>query len=141
MYGACHVFASALHEQFGYPLVLVRENGARHVAHVFCRSEAFAVDVMGFTPEKDILESQKWIAPCYSAEVITPPDMETFYVCTYPSDGGLYADDAFLRQARRRAERRITDYIRFYDGACRCTIRPHSFLTKTTDAEIDDVLR
>jgi len=96
---------------------------------------------MGFTIEKDILENQKWIAPCYSAEGITPSDMEKLFVYAFPSGGGLYADESFLRQARSRAEKRITCYIRFYDGTCRCMIGPHPFLTENTDAEIDDVLR
>jgi hypothetical protein len=138
--GGCHVFALALQKQFHYPLVLVRENGKQNVPHVFCRSGEFAVDVMGFTIEKDIFSAKMWIQPFFSAEIIAPSDLEKYYVYTVPCPG-LYADDLFMSQAGLRAEKRITDYIKYYDGTCECQIRPHPFLKKTTNAEIDNIFK
>jgi hypothetical protein len=138
--GGCHVFALALQKQFHYPLVLVRENGTQNVPHVFCRSGEFAVDGMGFTIEKDVFSAKEWIQPLFSAEIITPSELEKHYVYTAPCPG-LYADDSFMSQARRQAKKRITDYIRFYDGTCKCQIRPHPFLKKTTNAEYDSIFK
>jgi hypothetical protein len=138
--GGCHVFALALEKQFHYPLVLVRENSKQNVPHVFCRSDEFAVDVMGFTIEKDILSAKMWVPPLFSAEIVVPSDLGKFYVYTAPCPG-LYADDLFMFQGSLQAEKRIADYIRFYDGTCKCQIRPHPFLTPTTNAEIDDIFK
>jgi hypothetical protein len=138
--GGCHVFVLALERQFHYPLVLIGENGKKNVPHIFCRSGEFAVDVMGFTIEKDILSAKMWVPPLFSAEIIASSDLEKYYVYTAPCPG-LYADDLFMSKARLRAEKRITDYIRFYDGTYKCQIKPHQFLTKTTSAEIDDIFK
>ena len=112
--GGCHVFALALEKQFHYPLVLIRENGKQNVPHVFCRSGEFAVDVMGFTIEQDILKAKKWLPhDQFSAEIIKPSELKKYYV--YTCRPGLYADDLFMSEAGLRAEKRIADYIRFYD--------------------------
>jgi hypothetical protein len=119
---------------------LVRENDTQNVSHVFCRSSEFAVDVMGFTIEKDILNAKMWTQPLFSAEIITPSELEKYHVYTAFCPG-LYADDSFMSQAGLLAEKRITDYIRFYDGTCKCQIRPHPFLTKITNAEYDSIFK
>ena len=95
---------------------------------------------MGFTIEKDIFSAKMWIQPFFSAEIIAPSDLEKYCVYTAPCPG-LYADDLFMSQAGLRAEKRITDYIKFYDGTFKCQIRPHPFLKKTANAEIDNIFK
>jgi hypothetical protein len=132
--GGCHVFALALEQKFHYPLVLVRDNRDGSVPHVFCRSGEFAmVDVMGFTIERDIFDKRLWIQPAYSVEKIAPPEFEKYYVDKRVP--GLYADKLFMQQAHDKAEKRITDYMRFYDGTCKCSIGPHPFLKEPSNKE------
>src|SRR5438093_4273101 len=52
--GGCHVFALALHERFNYAIRLIPGRCADSIAHIYCQvpgPPAFAVDVVGFTPE------------------------------------------------------------------------------------------
>src|SRR5271157_5259288 len=113
--GGCHVFALALHERFRYPLVCVRESSSNCVPHVYCRVDEYAIDVIGFTVEKQILDAKKWNVHPFSAIPVTPFDLQKYYVNTFPCPG-LYADDSFMSQAGLRANKRITDCISFYDG-------------------------
>lgn len=140
LYGGCHVFALALQKQFHYPLVLVRENGTQNVPHVFCRSGEFAVDVIGFTLEKQILEAKQWNVHPFSAIPVTPSELEKYYAYTFPCPG-LYADDSFISQAGRQANKRIMDYFKFYDGTCKCRIKSHPFLEKPTNAEYESIFK
>lgn len=144
--GACHVFALALHERFHYPLVLVllADEIKQNVPHVFCRSSEFAVDVIGFTPEKQLVDAKQWnesrSMPQSCVIPVTRQELESHYVQTVPCPG-LYGDELFLCEARLRAETRITHYMKFYDGTYRCGIIPHPFLEKPTSEEYDSILK
>jgi hypothetical protein len=104
------------------------------VPHVYCRLGEYAIDVIGFTVEKQILDARKWNVHPFSANLVTPSELEKYYVYTFPCPG-LYANDSFMFQAGLRANKRITDCSSFYDG----TIRTHPFLEKTTNAEYDSI--
>jgi hypothetical protein len=137
--GGCHVFALSLHERLQLPLFLVRESASPNAAHVFCRSGEFAIDVMGFTLEQDIIEAKVWIHPSWVVEEASPLEMEKNYI--YSLCPGLCAEPSFLRLAHARAKKRIDDYIKFYDGTFKRQIRPHPYLTKTTDSEYDNIFK
>lgn len=136
--GGCHVFASALHDRFRYQLVCVRHSSSGSVPHVYCRCEGYMVDVMGFTHEREVLDARFWNVPPFSAVLVTPAEIARYYVRSFPCPG-LYADEQFLTQARLRAEKRIVDYLRFYDGAFSQSIRPHPFLERTSEADINAI--
>ena len=138
--GGCHVFALALHEQFRYPLVCVRKSCSNCVPHVYCRYGEYLVDVMGFAHEKQVLDTQLWNVHPFFATLATLSELESHYVVTFPCSG-LYGDELFLCQARLRAERRITDYITFYNGTCRQSIEPHPLLKGTSEADIESIFR
>jgi hypothetical protein len=136
--GACHVFALALHERFEYVLVWVTASPSKGVAHVYCRLGEYAVDVMGFTPEKDILDAKQWNPPGFSVENVFRPEIEKSYILTPPCPG-LYADARFMLEARNRADNRVRDYLKYFDGTCRQSIKPHPFLNLTSRAETERI--
>jgi hypothetical protein len=140
--GGCHVFALALHDRFDYVLICVKHvnPASRCVPHVYCKSGGYAVDVMGFTPEKLLLDAKRWNLPPFFAATFKPSELEDHYVCTVPCPG-LYADFTFMQRARIRAEQRIDDYIAHYNGTLRTPIGPHPFLRKTTEEEINEIFR
>ena len=137
--GGCHVFAEALHERFQYPLVCVRECSSNCVPHAYCRYGEYLVDVMGFTRETQILDVRKWNVPPFFTIPVTLSEMKSYYVQTIPCSG-LYGDKSFLCRARRRAEKRIKDYIMFYDGTCKWSIESHPLLKETSEADIESIL-
>ncbi len=136
--GGCHVFASALHERFRYPLVCVRHASSRSVPHVYCRCEDYMVDVMGLTREKEVLDARLWNVHPFCAVPVTLTEMESYYVRSFPCPG-LYADEQFLRQARLRAKNRIAGHLSLYDGTSRQPIGPHPFLERTSEADINGI--
>ena len=136
--GGCHVFALALHQRCRYPLVCLRDSSSNCVPHVYCRYAEYLVDVMGFNPEQDILEAQKWTPhDGYSAEEVTPLGLEQSYIFVFPCHG-LYGNPDFLLEARTRADTRIRDYIVSFDGTCKQSIKRHRFLNEMR-ADSDNV--
>jgi hypothetical protein len=94
--------------------------------------------VVGFTIEKDIFNVQQWIPSLYSAEVIELRDLKKYYIHKVPGPG-LYANEGFLSKARLRAKQRIADHRQFYDGTQKFQIKPHPYLDRTTNEEIDRI--
>lgn len=48
LHGACHIFAKALNEEFGYPLKIIRQKKGEG-SYVFCADDGLFIDVRGFT--------------------------------------------------------------------------------------------
>lgn len=48
LHGACHIFAKALNEEFGYPLKIIRQKKGEG-SYVFCANDGLFIDVRGFT--------------------------------------------------------------------------------------------
>jgi hypothetical protein len=136
--GGCHVFALALHQRFGYPLVCVRDSSSNSVPHAYCRSAEYAVDVRGFCHEKRLLDAKRWNVYPFYAATATPSEMKKHYVYSVPRVG-LYENPLFLREARIQAKKQIDAYIKHYDGTLKSLIGPHPFLRETSEEEIDSL--
>ena len=118
--GGCHVFALALHERFNYPIHLIPGHSNNRVAHIYCKfagSPAYAVDVLGFTPEDDrVWRDFSGLSVSY----IDRTNLLQFYQPL--SNEGMCGEDWFVRPARQRADCRIEKYIDVFSGQLKARI-------------------
>lgn len=73
LHGQCHVFALALHLEFGFPMVYSideydLERECEVLIHAFCLHGHYAVDVRGYMHSDDILDDFDYNSP-YNTEV------------------------------------------------------------------------
>lgn len=111
--GGCHVFALALHERFNYPICVISGYSNKGIAHIYCRfvgPPAFAVNVLGFTPEGDRI----WNFAGLSFHLIDHTELLGFFQPLSPE--GMCGEDWFVQPARQRADRRIEKYADIFSG-------------------------
>lgn len=114
-HGGCHVFALALHERFNYPLRVIPGHDNNGIAHIYCKfagTPAFAVDVLGFTLEDDLV----W--KCFASPGATRCISRVELVGLFEplSLERMCGEDWFVQPARERAERRIERYMEIFSG-------------------------
>ena len=118
LHGACHVFALALHEHFGYSLFLLHDLATGHpknATHVYCRfDDAHSVDVVGIASEQTALTELGWSGPKYRRTEVSPRELESYF--TTSDGGGLYADPEFFAAAQKRAQALIAKFKDHYSG-------------------------
>jgi hypothetical protein len=141
LHGACHVFALALHERFGYPIIVLCSLQAAHrpnATHVYCRLGATgSVDVVGIAPEQIALTELGWSGPHFRPIEVLPEAIEG---CQSMTGGdGLYAHPAFLRATRARAQARITEYRDYYSGRNLTAIPGASRTQRASPREIEQL--
>jgi hypothetical protein len=112
--GGCHIFALAIHERFNYPIHCIPGNSGKGVSHIYCRFVGpphYAVDVLGFTLEKD----RVWYFSGLSTRTLSRAELLSL---SRPlADGaGLCGDDWFVIPARQRAERCIDQFMDVFSG-------------------------
>lgn len=104
--GGCHIFASCLHDIFGYPLRLLRDVRATRpsgVVHVYCLAQQdVMVDFFGCRNERVYLRSGCYGPDSYLVGTVEPHELEAFRVKSFPG-GGLYSEPLFVKRARTRA--------------------------------------
>lgn len=112
--GGCHVFALALHEKFGYPIRVIPGQSEGRLAHIYCQfagPPAFAVDVIGFTPESfRVWDDFSGL----SSHFIDRTDLLNLFKPL--SESGMCGEDWFVHAARQRADSRIEAYGDIFSG-------------------------
>ena len=115
LHGACHVFALALHEHFGYSLFLLHDLATGHpknATHVYCRfDDAHSVDVVGIASEQTALTELG-----FSGRPTETSERELKERFTTSNGGGLYADPEFFDVAQKRAQALIAKFKDYYSG-------------------------
>jgi len=118
LHAACHVFALALRDSFGYPLRMVRDTTAalpNGATHVFCGyDESRGVDVCGLFEVRQFLHDERWHPLRYTTESVSNPNLQPYCTCTF--GGGLYIESSFVTLARSRADKRIAEFHDYYSG-------------------------
>lgn len=118
LHGACHVFALALRDRFGYALRVVHDTTATlpdGAAHVFCHfDESRGVDVCGIVGVRQLLRDEGWIPPRYTIKSVSATELQHYCTCT--SGGGLYIESSFVALARPRADKLIAQFLDHYSG-------------------------
>jgi hypothetical protein len=110
LHGACHVFALALHEHFGYSLILFAIEDPKDALHVYCRfDDVHSVDVVGIAPEQTALTELGWSG---QPTEVSQRELESRF--TYSDGGGLYAAPEFFAAAQKRAQSLITKFKDYY---------------------------
>jgi hypothetical protein len=124
LHGACHVFALALHEHFGYSLFLLHDitNGnPKNATHVYCRfDDTHSVDVVGIAPEQTALNDLGWSDSKYRRMEVSLRELKGYF--TISGVGGLCADREFLEVTGDRAQTRIAKCKDYYSGRIRLDI-------------------
>ena len=115
-YGGCAVFASILHERFGYAMSWVPgHEQLGGVAHVYCEHPVggliYAVDVLGTT-----LENVR--VPKFGLTKSRAKDVSELRKLPKgrASPRGLCREEWFVAPASERARRRIDQFIGHFDG-------------------------
>ncbi len=114
--GACHVFAFALQDRFGYLLRVVYDPSKPMSAiHVYGGySNGRGVDVAGLFNESELLHSEGWASQGCGTKDIAKDDLLLQYATTVAGDGLFHPD--FIKEARPRAEKLIDEYPDHYSG-------------------------
>jgi hypothetical protein len=115
--GGCHVFALALHERFKYPIHYIPGTVGKGISHIYCRFAGptpYAVDVLGFTPEDDRIWKD-FGSPCRKTPCVSLTELRSFFM-PLTSDEGMCGEEWFISAARKRADRRIDEFIDIFSG-------------------------
>lgn len=115
--GGCHVFALALHERFNYPLRVIPGHDNNGIAHIYCKfagPPTFAVDVLGFTLEDDLVW-ECFASPATATRCINRTELVGLFQ-PLSREGMLCGEDWFVQPARERADRRIKKYMEIFSG-------------------------
>lgn len=112
LHGACHVFALALHEHFGYSLFRLATEDPKDTPHIYCRfDDAHSVDVVGIASEQTALTELG-----FSGRPTETSERELKERFTTSNGGGLYADPEFFDVAQKRAQALIAKFKDYYSG-------------------------
>lgn len=138
LHGACHVFALALHEHFGYSLFRLATGNPKNAPHVYCRfDDDHSVDVVGIASEQTALTELGWSGSEYRRTEVSPRELKNYF--TISSRGGLYADPKFLEITQERAQARIAKYKDYYSGRILTDIPGSSRMQPALLQEIQEI--
>ena len=142
LHGACHVFALALHEHFGYSLFLLHDltnENPKKATHVYCRfDDAHSVDVVGIAPEQTALTDLGWGDSKYRRMEVSPRELKGYF--TISGEGGLCGDREFLEATAERAQTRIAKSKDYYSGQIRMDIPGASRTQSASPEQIQQIM-
>ena len=113
-HGGCHVFALALHEFTGLPLLAVTERDGPH-DHLGCRAEdGRLVDCFGWFTKAEYVREDRQGGKIISFALIGKEAIKSRFILGRGC--GYYAHPEFLEPAAERARAWIGQHRKYFDG-------------------------
>ncbi len=128
-HGGCHLFALALKEFTGFPLLWVQEQGGRH-DHLGCSApDGRLVDCFGWFSEPEYIRAERLDDHDITFVEVDEDAVRRRFITG--AGNGYYVHPDFLGPATKRALAWIARYREYFDGTTKTPIPGLSRLNRT----------